>query len=162
MSFQIGCWKMWLLFLQIQFAPYSYVAALPWEIKSSNFQKVLHKWLTYMLQHNFCPFERLLKNLEQTAGYRRIIYFMVDLWNRADHIYFHAVLCSSFFFFLAKYQPPQIGCLPYFHTWCGLSANLRCRYETCCTRLAENTGRKVAKSAIWAPSHNFVGLYLCN
>ena len=30
----------------------------------------------------------------------------------------------------------------YFHTQCGLSANLRCRSETCCTRLAENTGRK--------------------
>ena len=30
---------------------------------------------------------------------------------------------------------------PYFHTWCGLSANLRCRSETCCTWLAENTGR---------------------
>jgi len=27
-------------------------------------------------------------------------------------------------------------------TRCGLSANLRCRSETCCTRLAENTGRK--------------------
>ena len=35
--------------------------------------------------------------------------------------------------------------------------------ETCCTRLAVNTGRKkVAKIAIWAPSHNFVGLYLRN
>jgi len=31
---------------------------------------------------------------------------------------------------------------PYLHTWCSLSANLRCRYETCCTRLAENTGHK--------------------
>ena len=32
-------------------------------------------------------------------------------------------------------------------TWCGLSANLRCRSETCCTWLAENTGRKkVAKN----------------
>ena len=39
------------------------------------------------------------------------------------------------------------GCLPYFHTWCGLSANLRCRSETCCTRLTKNTGRKkVAKN----------------
>jgi len=28
------------------------------------------------------------------------------------------------------------------HTWCGLSANLRCRSETCCTGLAANTGRK--------------------
>jgi len=32
--------------------------------------------------------------------------------------------------------------VPYFHTWCGLSANLRCRSETCSTWLAENTGRK--------------------
>jgi len=41
----------------------------------------------------------------------------------------------------------QIGCLPYFHTWCGPSANLRCRSETRCRRLAENTGRKkVAKN----------------
>jgi len=30
--------------------------------------------------------------------------------------------------------------------------------EMCCTRLAENTGRK--KIAILAPSDNFVGLYL--
>jgi len=56
---------------------------------------------------------------------------------------------SSFFFFflffLALSQPPQIGCLPYFHTWYGLSANLRCRSETCCTRLAENTGRKKSR-----------------
>jgi len=28
------------------------------------------------------------------------------------------------------------------HTWYGVSVNLRCRSETCCTRLAENTGRK--------------------
>jgi len=35
-----------------------------------------------------------------------------------------------------------MGCLPYLHTWCGLSANLRCRSETCCTRLSANTGRK--------------------
>jgi len=33
----------------------------------------------------------------------------------------------------------------------------------CGTRLAENAGpKKVAKIAIWAPSHNFVGLYLRN
>ena len=39
------------------------------------------------------------------------------------------------------------GSSPYFHTRCGLSANLRRRSETCWTRLAENTGRKkVAKN----------------
>ena len=32
-------------------------------------------------------------------------------------------------FFLAYSQRPQIGCLPYFHTWCGLSANLECMSE---------------------------------
>ena len=42
----------------------------------------------------------------------------------------------------------------YFYTCYGLSANLRC------TRLAKNTGRK--KIAFLAPSHNFVGLYLCS
>jgi len=34
--------------------------------------------------------------------------------------------------FLALYQRSQTGCPPYFHTWCGLSANLGCRSETCC------------------------------
>ena len=35
----------------------------------------------------------------------------------------------------------------YFGTWCGLSANLECMSEMCCTRLAGNTGRK--KSPFW-------------
>ena len=60
--------------------------------------------------------------------------FMVALCNRSDHIYFHPVFCSSFFF-PHSCQPSQSGCLPYLPIWCGLSANLRCRSETCCTRL---------------------------
>ena len=32
--------------------------------------------------------------------------------------------------------------LPHMMWHCGLSANLECRSEMCCTRLAENTGRK--------------------
>ena len=67
-------------------------------------------------------------------------------------LYFRPVVSSLFFFFLSSIfllgysQLSQTGCLPYFHTWCGLSANLGCRSETCLTRLAENTGRKkVAK-----------------
>jgi len=55
--------------------------------------------------------------------------------------------CGFFFFFYLSFFPRLIsaftdGCLPYFHTWCGLSANLRCRSEMCCTRLAANAGRK--------------------
>jgi len=54
-------------------------------------------------------------------------------------------------------------CLPYFYTWCDPSANLECMSETCCTRLAGNSGRKNRqKFAILAPSHNFIGLYLRN
>jgi len=45
--------------------------------------------------------------------------------------------------------------------WCGPSANLECRSEMCCTRLAGNARpKKSPKLPIWAPSHNFVGLYL--
>jgi len=51
-------------------------------------------------------------------------------------------LSSFFLFFLTYSQPSQIGYLPYYHTWCGLSANLECMSEMCCTLLAENTGRK--------------------
>ena len=79
----------------------------------------------------------LLKNHKQS-------FFMAALWNRP--FYFCPVVSSSFFyllFFFAYSQPSQIGCLPYFHTWCGLSANLGCRSETCYRRLAENTGRKI-------------------
>jgi len=64
---------------------------------------------------------------------------------RAGHYIFalwFRLLSSFYLFFLAYSQPSQIACLPYFHTWCGLTANLGCRSETCCTRLAENTGRK--------------------
>jgi len=49
---------------------------------------------------------------------------------------------SSSSFFPRLFSALQIGCLPYFHTWCGLSANLECTAEMCCTRLAENTGHK--------------------
>ena len=69
-----------------------------------------------------------------------------------------------FFFLLLSFSsPPYLSgrrCLPYFHTQCDPSANLECRSEMCCTRLAGNTGRKII--AILVPSHNFVGLYLRN
>ena len=76
------------------------------------------------------------------------VLFMVALWNRADHYIFilwFLSLLSSFFPRLISAW--QIGCLPYLHTWCGLSANLECRSESCCPRLAGNTGRK--KSLFW-------------
>jgi len=53
----------------------------------------------------------------------------------------------SFFHRLILAVADWMFAIIYFHTWCGLSANLRCRSETCCTRLAGNAGRKkVAKN----------------
>jgi len=64
---------------------------------------------------------------------------MVALWNKLGHYMFAlCFLLLSFFFSLPNLSRPlQIGCLPYFHTWCGLSANLRCRSEMCCMWLAD-------------------------
>jgi len=53
-------------------------------------------------------------------------------------LYFCPVVSS---FFPRLIPPSHIGCLPYFHTWCGLSVNLGCR-SACCKRLAGNTGSK--------------------
>jgi len=88
------------------------------------------------------------------------------LWNRADHYIF--ILWFLLSLFLSSFfTSPNISrrrldvCHTSTHGVPGLSANLRRRSETCCMRLAKNTGRKkVAKIAIWAPSPNFVGLYL--
>ena len=55
----------------------------------------------------------------------------------------------SFFFFLfpsPNLSGRRLDVYHTFHTRCGLSANLECRYQTCCTRLAENTGRKKSPS----------------
>ena len=88
---------------------------------------------------------------------------MAALCNRAGHIYFHPVVCSSSSF-LASSQRSEIRCLPYFHTWCGLSANLGCRSVKHAARgsLEMQGAKNRQKVAICAPSHNFVGLYLRN
>ena len=39
------------------------------------------------------------------------------------------------------FSSPNLS-LSYFHAWRGLSANLECRSEMCCARLAENKGHK--------------------
>jgi len=45
------------------------------------------------------------------------------------------IFCTYGFFFLSFFhtysQLSEIRCLPYFYTWCGLSANLECRSEMC-------------------------------
>jgi len=99
-------------------------------------------------------------NCQCAATHRRL--FITVLRSRCGH-YMFVLFFSSSSSFLAKSQLLQTGCLPYFSTWCGLGASLKCMSEMCCTRLDENTGRKkLPKIAIWAPSHKFVRLYLRN
>ena len=56
---------------------------------------------------------------------------MAALCNRCEH-YFCPVISIFFLLFFLAYnldQRSKIACLPYFHTWCGLSANLECMSE---------------------------------
>jgi len=63
------------------------------------------------------------------------------------------IFCSCGFYllflsiFLAYSQRSQTACLPYFRTWCGLSANLACRSEMCCTQLAEIQDAKISQKS---------------
>ena len=82
------------------------------------------------------------------------------------HCVFHPVI-SSISLLLSSFLSRLLSAvaywmsIPYFRTWCGLSANVECRSEMCCTRLAEIQDAKARqKFAICAPSRNFVGLYL--
>jgi len=65
----------------------------------------------------------------------------------------HYILLLWFLLLLSLFSSPVLSGrrfdLPYFHTCCGcgLNVNLECRPEMCCTRFAENTGRKNSPSA---------------
>ena len=67
---------------------------------------------------------------------------MVALWNRADQYIFILWFLSSIY--LSYFFPRLISVAAHWMstTWCGLSANLECRSETCCARLAANGGLK--------------------
>jgi len=92
-----------------------------------------------------------------------------NLWSPyviGQTIYIFILVCS---FFLLLFSSPNLSrrgvdvCHTCTHGVALVRNYLRCRSETCCTRLAENTGRKKSpKIVIWAPSHKFVGLYLRN
>jgi len=91
---------------------------------------------------------------------------MVALWNRADHYIFilSFVLSSSFFFFslpnlsrrrLDACHTSTHGVVLVRISDAGLKPATRGSLKT-------QDAKKSPKIAIWAPSHNFVGLYLRN
>ena len=77
-------------------------------------------------------------------GYIFLLWFFLLLSYGRPLYFCRGFFISSFSFFprLISAVGDWMSTVPYVHTWCGLSANLECRYETYCTRLAENTGRK--------------------
>jgi len=87
---------------------------------------------------------------------------MVALCNRADHYIFAlSFVLSSFFPRLISAVADWMSASAILPHMVWISANLECRAEMCCARLAGNAGPKNRqKFAIWAPSHNFVGLCL--
>jgi len=77
---------------------------------------------------------------------RLCVLIMAAQWNRTDHyifiLSFVLLLLSSSSFFprlISAAADWMSAILPHM---CGLSANLRCRSETCCTRLAETQDAK--------------------
>jgi len=81
--------------------------------------------------HNPSTIKPLASSLVMAALRSRCGYYSFALW-----FFFYP---SSFFPRLISAITDCTSAIPYFHTWCGLSANL-----------------------IWALSQNYVGLYLCN
>jgi len=80
--------------------------------------------------------------VHRTSFIECIVYFLFLLWLPYGIWQAIIFLPCGFFFFLFFPRLISAVCLPYFHTWCSLSANLGCRSETCCTWLTENTERK--------------------
>ena len=73
-----------------------------------------------------------------------LIYHLICLWSPYG-IEQTIIIIFVLWFLPSFFSSPNVShrrCLPYFHTRCGLSANLGCRSETCCTRLADKAGSK--------------------
>jgi len=87
-------------------------------------------------------------------------------------LYFHPVASSFFCLSISSFYPRLISAVVdwmstiYFHTWCGLSANLGCRSETLNSNISStcfynmvNFGPLAAKigSLVWGTPANFNG-----
>ena len=119
----------------------------------------IHNCCVIDVPWNWCLCVRLQCSIFIRFGLCFLI--MATLWNRAGHYIFMLWFLSSIY--LSFFSSPDLsdrtleGWLPYFDTWCGPSANLECRSETCCVQLAENAGpKKIAKN--WPSGHHLTTL----
>ena len=79
----------------------------------------------------------------RTHHYVSPLLFMTVLHSSCGHYIFVLWFLLLSIFFPRLFSAVADSMLPYFHTWCRLSANLECRSEMCCTRrgLLKKTGR---------------------
>jgi len=89
---------------------------------------------------------------------------MTALHSRCGHYIFALWFLLSFFFFSSlnlSHRRLDVCHTSTRHTWCGLSANLRSRSETCCTgSLKIQDAKSRPKIAIWALSQTLSGYIL--
>ena len=115
-----------------------------WTSESRDGWRQRHRRRAFRGLAMFCQMSNIVIELKKKHVLRFSL-IMAALRSRCGH-YILVLFLSSFF--LALSQRSQIGCLPYFYTWCGRSANLECRSEMWCTRLAGNAGpKKIAKNS---------------
>ena len=107
-----------------------------------NVRKILTTWTCTMINDTS---QRSVAMRFRCGGTFDHYFIMAALRSRCGHyifaLWFLYNLLSSFLF-LAESQRPQIGCVPYFDTWCDPSVNLECRSELCCKWFAGNSGPK--------------------
>jgi len=90
------------------------------------------------------------RSINWRVTYETFIIIVAAVCNMAGHYIFALWFLSSIFYLSSIFFPRLISAaagwmLPYFDTWCGLSASLECRSERCCTRLAANVGPKKSR-----------------
>ena len=109
----------------------------------------------------FPSFFRLVHSLHHLLLFYTFSLFMVAIWNRADHCIFALWLLSFF-------SSPNLSGrrLDVYHTSTHGVALVRI-WNACLKCAARGSlkiqdAKKLPKIAIWAPPHNFVGLYLHN
>ena len=123
-------------------------------------------WFSWTLFQSFfhCSFfylHKLITVLFMAALHSRCGHYIIALWFLSlwppyvigGPLYFCHVVSFFFYLLLSSFFPRLISAAVdrmsaiLLYTWRGPSANLECRSEMCCTRLAANTGRKkVAKN----------------
>ena len=115
---------------------YSGTGSFGWSQKKSHKTVVVWFFLVYSLPYSSFPLRIDLLYFQAGCRKRRLNLALVFLWwpfgiGQAIIFLPCGLYLSFYLFFITYSQWSEIGCLPYFHTSCGLSVNLECKSEMC-------------------------------